>query len=167
MTINCRQCDDATLTKLALGSLYAVDRDNGNIIKFLDRLKLICYESDDSGLSHKLYKVAVAVKSLYNYTNMKPDDPHRFKEELKVKYNTTMAIIGKFPNGTALLEHWLKEDTPNQTWVTYSGMTPAERLGYEEKADNLAKTILLLMNSSNKVAKKDLRLAYAQGNYSA
>ena len=80
MTIISGECEDATLTKLALGTTYAVDRDEGNLIKFLDRLKLICYKSDDGGLSYKTYKVVVAVKSLHNFTNPKPDDPHGFKE---------------------------------------------------------------------------------------
>ena len=39
MTIICGQCDNATLTKLALRTTYAVDCGNGNIIKFLDRSK--------------------------------------------------------------------------------------------------------------------------------
>ena len=76
MTIIGGQCNNTTLTKLALRTSFAVDSDKGNIIKFLDRLELICYESDDSGLCHKPYKVVVAVKLLHNYTNPKPDDPH-------------------------------------------------------------------------------------------
>ena len=108
MTIICRQFDDATLTKLALRSTYAADCDNGNINNFLNRLRVICYESNDGGLSHKPYKIAVAVKSLHNCTNPKPDNPHGFKEELKVKYETILAIVRKFPNGTALMEQSLK-----------------------------------------------------------
>ena len=110
MTIICGQYNDVTLTKLALRTTYAFDCDNGNIINILHRLKFICYEIIDRGLSHKPYKIAVAVKSLHNYTNLKPDNPHGFKEELKVKYNATLAIVGKFPNGTALMEKLLKED---------------------------------------------------------
>ena len=63
MTIISGECDDATLTELAFGTTYAVECDKGNLTKFLDRLKLICYESDDGGLSYKAYKVVVAVKS--------------------------------------------------------------------------------------------------------
>ena len=33
MTIICGQCNDITLTKLALGFSYAIDCDDGNIIK--------------------------------------------------------------------------------------------------------------------------------------
>ena len=72
MTIICGHCKDATMTKLALGANYATARDNGNIINFLIRLKVTCYESNDGGLSHKQYKIAVTVKALHNYTNLKP-----------------------------------------------------------------------------------------------
>ena len=77
-----------------------------------------------------------------------------------------MAIIGNFLNGTALLEQLLKEDTPSKTWDNYCAMISAERLTWEEKADDLGKAMILLMNSKNEAAKKDLRLAYAQGNHS-
>ena len=104
------------MTDLVLGTTYPVDCDNGNVVKFLDKIKLICYESDDDGgLSHKPYNIAVAVKSLHNYTNPKPDDPHGLKEELKVKYDATLAIAKKFPNRTALIEQLLKDDG-GQTW---------------------------------------------------
>ena len=46
-------------------------------------------------------------------------------------------------------------------------MTAAIPLGWEEKVDNLSKTMLLLMNSENELAKKNLRLAFAQNNHSA
>ena len=94
MTLISGQCDDATLTELALGTTYEVDCNKGNLIQFLDRLKLICYESDNGGLSHKPYKVVVPVKSLRNFINPREDNPHGFKEEVKVKYNATMAIVG-------------------------------------------------------------------------
>ena len=95
------QCDNATLTELALGTTYEVD---------YYRLKVVCYESDDSSLSYKPYKVVVAVKLVHNFTNPRADDPHVFREEVKVKYNTT-AIIGKFPNRTAFLKQLLVADT--------------------------------------------------------
>ena len=104
MTIICGQCDNATLTELALGSTYAADRNDRNMISFLNRLRVICYENDDGGLSHKPYKIAIAVKPLHNYTNLKPGNPHGLIEELKVKYEATLAIVGKFPNRTALME---------------------------------------------------------------
>ena len=55
ITIISRQCDEVTVTKLALGTTYAVHHDEGNFIKFPDRLKLICYKSDDNSLSYKPY----------------------------------------------------------------------------------------------------------------
>ena len=67
------------MTELVPGIKYAADRNTGIFIKFLWRLKFICYESDDGGLSHKPYKIAVAVKSLHNYSNPKLNDPHGFK----------------------------------------------------------------------------------------
>ena len=37
------------------------------------------------------------------YTNKEPQDPHGFKEQVKIKYHVTKTIAGKFPNGTAAL----------------------------------------------------------------
>ena len=81
----------------------------------------MCYESDDGRLSHKPYKIAVAVKSLHNYSNLSPNNPHGFKEELKIKYKATLAIVGKFLNGTGVMEQLLKADG-GQAWVDYYGM---------------------------------------------
>ena len=74
------------MTELFLGTNCAANYDAETLINFLERLKVICYGSHDGGLSHKQYKIAVAVKSLHNYSNLKPNDPRRFKEELKIKY---------------------------------------------------------------------------------
>ena len=65
------------------------------------------------------------------------------------------------------MEQLIKVETPSLTWVDYCGMTPADQLIWEEKADIQTKPILFLMNSRNKIAKKDLCFAYAQGNESA
>ena len=46
-------------------------------------------------------------------------------------------------------------------------MAAPQRLVWEDKAADLAKAMLLLVNSKNEAAKKDLRLAYAQGNLTA
>ena len=54
-----------------------------------------------------------------------------------------------------------------KNWNKHCGMTAVKQFGWEEKADDLAKAICLLLNSKNKAAKKDLRLAYAQGNHSS
>ena len=113
-TIICGQCNDETMTKLALRTNYIANCNARNLINFLQRLNVICYESDDSGLSHKPYKIAVAVKLLHNYSNPEPNNPHRFKEDLKIKYKATLAIVGKFPNETGVMEQLLKADD-NQT----------------------------------------------------
>ena len=62
MTLVSRQCNNATLTELALATTYKVDRNKGNLINSLNRLKVVCYKSDDGGLPYKPYKVVVAVK---------------------------------------------------------------------------------------------------------
>ena len=107
ITIIFGQCDDATRTEIALGTNYKKDCEDGNLINFLTRLQTVCYGSEDRGLSFKPYKNVVVVKSLNNFSNAKPNDPHGFKEELKIKYNAILAVVGKFQNGTGpMLEAW-------------------------------------------------------------
>ena len=83
---------------MALGTTYEADRDTGNLINFLTRLRTVCYKSDDSGLSYKPYKMVVAGKSLHNFSNLKPNDSHAFKKELKIKFDTVSTIVRKFLN---------------------------------------------------------------------
>ena len=52
-------------------------------------------------------------------------------------------------------------------WVVYCELTPDKQLAWEERGDELNKATLYLMNSKNKQAKKDLSLAYSQGNMTA
>ena len=80
MTIIFGQCDDATRTEIALGANYKTDHEDGELINFLTRLQTVFYGSDDRGLSFKPYKNVVVVKSLNNFSNAKPNDPHEFKE---------------------------------------------------------------------------------------
>ena len=47
-----------------------------------------------------------------NYTNNEPYDPHRFKEQVEIKYKPTKAVAGKFPNGTAALMELLSGTQP-------------------------------------------------------
>ena len=49
-------------------------------------------------------------------------------------------------------------------WAVYCALTPDEQLVWEHRADELNQSMLFLINSKNKNAKKDLRLAYSQGN---
>ena len=85
MTIIYGQCKYATRTEIALGTNYKIIRANAELINFLAILRTVCYGSDDGGLSFKPYKNVVVVKSLNNFINAKPNDPHGFKEELKIK----------------------------------------------------------------------------------
>ena len=167
ITIIYGQCDDATRTEIALGASYEQDRKDGNLINFLERLQTVCYGSDDGGLSFKPYKIVVAVKSLNNFSNAKPNDPHGFKEELKIKYDAVLAVVDKFPNGTGAMMELLDAETPAKTWSDYCAMPVADQLSWEEKGDASTKAMLLLLNSKNDNAKKDLRLSYSQGNKKA
>ena len=56
---------------------------------------------------------------------------------------------------------------PARDWAYYCQLTPIEQLVLEERSDDLTKSILLLMNSKNNNAKKDLCLANSQGNLTA
>ena len=47
-----------------------------------------------------------------NYTNDKPNNPHGFKEQVKIKYKDTKAVAGKFPNETAALLELLSRAQP-------------------------------------------------------
>ena len=103
ITIIFGQYDETTKTKVALGATYTANCRAGRLIDFVERLRTICFSSDDGGLSYGPYKQVVAVKSMNNYTNNEPYDPHGFKEQVKIKYEATKAVAGKFPNGTATL----------------------------------------------------------------
>ena len=85
MTIIYGQCDDATRTEIALGTNYETICIDRELINFLEIIQTVCYGSDDGGLSFKPYKNVVVVKSFNNFSNAKPNDPHGFKEELKIK----------------------------------------------------------------------------------
>ena len=102
-----------------------------------------------------------------NYNNNKLHDPHGFKEEIKIKYDAVKAVAGRFLNGTAVMMALLEAEVPALTWVDYFGMPPADRLSQEERGNELNKAMLYLMNLKNKNTKKDLCLAYSQGNMTA
>ena len=46
-------------------------------------------------------------------------------------------------------------------------MPPMDQLVWEERGNELNKAMLYLMNLKNLIAKKDLRMAYSQGNMTA
>ena len=81
-------------------------------MRFLAILQIVCYRSDDGGLSFKPDKNIVVVKSLNNFSNAKPNNPHRFKEELEIKYDAVLAVVGKFPNGTGPMLELLTAEVP-------------------------------------------------------
>ena len=76
MTIIYGQCNNATRTEIALGANYKTIRADAELINFLAILQTVCYGSNDGGLSFKPYKNVVVVKSLNNFSNVQPDDPH-------------------------------------------------------------------------------------------
>ena len=89
------------------------------------------------------------------------------KKEVKIKYNAVKAITGKFPNGTAAMMTLLTAVAPPLDLAAYCALTPDEQVVWEERGDELNKSMCYLMNLKNKHAKKDLRLAYSQGNMTA
>ena len=107
------------------------------------------------------------IKSLNTYTNNDPNDPHGFKEQVKIKFEATKAIVGKFLNGIAALTHLLSKAETPLYWDAYCALSEEGRLVWEQTADKLNQSMINLMNLKNKIAKKDLRLAYFQGNYTA
>ena len=103
ITIIFEQWDEATEIKITLGETYAADYQAGRFIEFLNRLRTVCFGGDDSGLSYAPCKKLVAMKSLDNFSNNKPYDTHRFKEEVNIRYDSVKVTAGKFPNGTAAM----------------------------------------------------------------
>ena len=102
------------------------------------------------------------------YTNNETQDPHSFKEQVKIKYAATKAITEKFPNRIAALLELLSNAHPAALdWAGYCALPKADQLVWELRADALNQSMLYLMNLKNENAKTDLFLAYSQGNNSA
>ena len=68
MTIIYGWYDDATRTKIALGTNYKTVCADGELINFLTISQTVCYGSGDKGLSFKPYKNVMVVKSLNNFS---------------------------------------------------------------------------------------------------
>ena len=86
-------------------------------------------------------------------------------EQVKIKYEATKAIVGKFPNnGIATLMALLSKALVPLDWPGYCALPEADQLVWELRADVLNQAMLYLMNLKNKNTKKDLRLAYSQGD---
>ena len=78
-----------------------------------------------------------------NYANNKPNDPHGYKEQVKIKYEATKAIAGKFPNGTAALMELLSRAQPAAIdWAEYCGLPADEQIVWKQRADQLNQSIL-------------------------
>ena len=142
-TIIFGQCNDATRTEIALGATYKTDHQDGNIINFLKQLHTLYYGSVDGDLYLKPYKNVMLVKSLNNFSNTKPIDPYGFREDLKIKYNAVLAVVGKFPNGTGPMMELLKAETPLRSWAGYSAVDVADQAMWEERVDASTKAMLL------------------------
>ena len=103
-----------------------------------------------------------------NYANNEPHSPHGFKEQVKIKYEATKAVAEKFPNGTApLIELLSRAQSAALDWAGYCTLTPDQQLVWDQRANELNQSMLYLINLKNKLVKKDLRLAYSQGNNTA
>ena len=127
-------------------------------------MRTVCFGNDYGGLSYRPYKQVVAIKLLNTYSNNKPQGPNSFKEQVKIKYEATKAIIRKFTNGTVALMELLSKTLAPLDWAGYCALPETDQLVWELRTDALNQSILYLMNSKNKNAKKDLYLTYSQGN---
>ena len=88
----------------------------------------------------------VAVKLLNNFRNNKPHDPHGFKEEVKIKYDSVKAVARNFSNGTAMMMTLLVAAAPPRDWAYYCGLSHDKQLAWEERGDELNKSMIYLMN---------------------
>ena len=62
-----------------------------------------------------------------NYTNNDPYNPHGFKEQVKIKFEATKAIVGRFPNTTTALMDLLSKAQPTALdWAAYC-VLPADK----------------------------------------
>ena len=158
------QCDAVTNTKIALRGTYVENRNVEKLLAFIERMRTVCFGGDDGGLSYGPYIQIVAIKLLNTYTNNDPQDPHGFKEQVKIKYKATKAIVGNFPNGTAALMELLSNAQVPLDWAGYCALPEEDQLVWELRANPLNQSMLYLVNSKNENTKKDLRLAYSQRN---
>ena len=109
----------------------------------------------------------VSLKSLHNFSNSNPNNPRAFKEEPNIKNSAAFAITRRFLDGIGLLEELLKTESPPLDWGAYCALGAPPRIEWEDEAEALNKAMLLLLNLKNNNAKKDLCLAYSQGNKTA
>ena len=158
MTIIFGQCNDPTRTKIALGTTYKTDCQDGSIISFLARLWTVCYGNDDGGLSIKPYKNVMTAKSLNNFSIVNPNDRHGFKEEFKTKHNSILAVVRKFQNRTDPIMELLKAEKRPFDRVAYCVIDVTEQAIWVERDHAPTKAMFLLLNSKNDNTKNNIRL---------
>lgn len=170
ITIICGQLDDGTLNELEISEGYDKAVEKGDLVAILKMLNKIAYGTNDGGMSFMPYKSTLALKSLLNFSNEKPSDPHTFKEELKTKFQATLAITNRFPNGTVYMEEMLrrhKDDDGNEKPLTienYFAMDAEQQAFWENEGNKLNMSMLILFNSKNEPMKRELSVAYSQGS---
>ena len=74
---------------------------------------------------------------LNTYTNNEPQDIHGYKEQVKIKYKATKAIMGKFPNGTTAQMELLSKALVLLKWAGYCALSEKDQLVWEVRADAL------------------------------
>ena len=102
-----------------------------------------------------------------NFSNSKPNNPHSFKEEIKISDNAVLAVVEKFLNGTGAMMELLKAEPTPLPCANYYAMPVSDQAMWEERGDAVTQVMLFLLSSKNNNAKKGLCLAYSQGNKSA
>ena len=70
----------------------------------------------------------MAVKSLNNFSKAKLNDPHGFKEELKIKFDAILAVVGHFLNSTGPMLELLKAEVPTLDRADYCILPVADQL---------------------------------------
>ena len=68
------------------------------------------------------------MKSMNDYRNNKPHDPHGFKEEVKIKYDAVKAVSGRFPNRIVTMMKLLGAERLVLDLVVYFAMPPTDQL---------------------------------------
>ena len=91
-------------------------------------MRTVCFGGDKGCLSYGPYKQVVAIKSLNIYTKNVPQDPHGYKKQVKIKYEATKAIVGKFPNGIAALMELLSNALIPLDWAGYCALLEEDQL---------------------------------------
>ena len=117
-----------------------MDYKEGNLLNFINQLQTICFSGDDCSLSYGLYKQVVAIKSMNNYPNNEPNNPHVVIEQVKIKFEATKVIVRRFQNGTAALMQLLSKAQPAAlNWAAYLALPADNNLCGNRKPMNWIK----------------------------